>query len=67
MNFIETDFSKELSILLNKHKITLESDKLGIYLVQGLNDIQILLSEAEFGSEDPKTRMYIRNYNFRTL
>ena len=35
MKLIQDDFSEELSTLLKKHNKTIESDKNGIYIVDG--------------------------------
>ncbi len=56
--FIETDFTKELSKLLNKHKKTIESDKSGIYIVDSEAGGSVIISRQTLGSEDSRDKIY---------
>ena len=57
MKYIQTDFSKELSSLLLKHKKIIESDKSGMYVVDTKYETDIIIAEAETASEDYRNKL----------
>jgi hypothetical protein len=57
MKIIETEFTKELSSLLAKHKKTFDADKNGIYIVDDPNKTIIYTTESETASEDSRPKM----------
>jgi hypothetical protein len=56
MKIIETEFTKELSLLLQKHNKSFESDKGGIYIVD--HDCSLVATtESETASEDLRQKL----------
>ncbi len=52
MEYINTDFSKELSSLFIKHKKRIESDKHGIHILDDETGSSFLIAKATTSSED---------------
>ena len=61
MKLIETDFTKELSALLVKHKKVLTSDKSGIYIVDWECGVAVMTTESEVASEDSRNFLVFIN------
>ena len=59
MKYIETDFTKELSVLLKKHKKTFSSDKSGIYILDDEYPPSVITTESETASEDSRSLMLL--------
>jgi len=59
MKYIETEFSKELSQLLIRHKKILIADKAGIYAIDTDTETYILLTESEVASEDSRQKIIL--------
>lgn len=57
--FINNDFTKELSKLLTKYKKTIESDKSGIYIVDSPEMVNIIISKPTCGTEDSRDKLFI--------
>jgi hypothetical protein len=61
MKIVQTDFSKELSNLLIKHKKTIQADKGGVYFVDDENLSDVLIIKATLASEDIRDKMILIN------
>lgn len=57
MGYIHTEFSKELSDLLIKHKKKFTSDKSGIYVVDEPSIAGVIIYIAETASEDIRDKL----------
>ena len=57
MRYLETEFSKELSELLMKHKKTFTSDKSGMYAIDDEVGTKVIMGESETASEDSRPKM----------
>jgi hypothetical protein len=58
MKTVQTEFSKELSILLQKYKKTFASDKNGIFLTDDEIGTVILIGQPETASEDSRDKLF---------
>lgn len=52
MEYVSTDFSKELSDVFLKYKKRIESDKYGIHILDDETGSSFLIAKATTGSED---------------
>jgi len=59
MNIIVDEFAKELSEVLNKHKVSLCRDKSGIYLVKSEFNHSIAIGYPTTSSESSDPRLII--------
>ena len=57
MEYIKTEFSRELSELLKKHKKTFDSDKAGIYAVDDEIGTEIFIGRSTSATEDVRDKM----------
>jgi hypothetical protein len=57
MKIIRTDFSKELSNLLLRHKKTIQVDKNGIFIVDDEIGTSVLIGKPETTSEDYRDKL----------
>jgi hypothetical protein len=58
MKYLETEFSRELSELLMKHKKTLTADKSGMYAIDDETGTKVIMGESETASEDDRPKMF---------
>lgn len=66
MEYLQTEFSKELSALFIKHKKRIEADKHGIYIINDETGCSFLIAKATTGSEnyrDALMQVYGDNIN----
>ena len=59
MNIVIDEFAKELSEVLNKHKVSLSADKSGIYLVKAEYKHSMAIGYPSTASEEPEPRLII--------
>lgn len=65
MKITSTEFSREFSLLLKKHKKTLTHDKSGIYLIDCENIEEVLVKKATVASEDSRNELlFLNKINF---
>jgi len=57
MEYIKTDFSRELSTLLKKHRKTFTSDNKGIYVINDPAFVTILIGRATTATDDSRDQM----------
>ncbi len=57
MEYVKTEFSRELSDLLKKHKKTFDSDKTGIYAIDDEIGTDIIIGRGTDGAEDSRDKI----------
>lgn len=57
MQYLQTEFTKDLENVFKKHKKCFEIDKYGIHIIDSERGCEFIIARGESGSESSKDRL----------